>query len=333
MPVSVAIFILNEKPGAAPHASHTMGPLKTIFAGTPAFAVPSLQALLERADIQVTAVYTQPDRPAGRGQAVRESEVKQAALRHGLPIEQPTSMREPAALQRFIAYGCELLIVTAYGQILPTAMLDAPGRGALNVHASLLPRWRGAAPIQRALMAGDADTGITIMRIVERLDAGPMLVRARLPIDPEDTGGSLHDKLAALGGRALHEALDHLFAGTLTEVTQDETLVTYAKKIERADRIVDWSRGAEELERQVRALNPAPLAIATLAGMTLNLVDARARNSNHTAIPGSLLEANDDGALIACGHGALLVTRLQPAGKRAMTAREFINGYRKHLPI
>ncbi len=322
----------NERPGAAHHVARNMRPLKTIFAGTPAFAVPSLHALLGHAGIQIVAVYTQPDRPAGRGQALRESEVKQAAIQHGLPIEQPASMRDPAAQQRFIDHGCELLVVTAYGQILPPTVLDAQSHGALNVHASLLPRWRGAAPIQRALMAGDSETGITIMRIVERLDAGPMLVRTPMPIAADDTGGSLHDKLAALGGRALHVALDGLLAGTLEEVMQDEALVTYAKKIERPDRTVDWTHSADALARQVRALNPAPLAVANLAGITLNVLAARASARGHAAMPGSLIDANDAGLLVACGRGALLLTQLQPAGKRAMTAREFLNGYSKHLP-
>ncbi len=310
-----------------------MRPLKTIFAGTPAFAVPSLQALLGHSGIDVVAVYTQPDRPAGRGQAVRESEVKLAAAAHGLPIEQPASMRDPAALERFLAHDCELLVVTAYGQILPTAVIDAPARGAINVHASLLPRWRGAAPIQRALMAGDEQTGVTIMRIVERLDAGPMLLRATLGIEPDDTGGSLHDRLAALGGQALRAALDALIAGTLHETVQDESLVTYARKIERADRLIDWTLDAEALSRQVRALNPAPLAIASLGGLTLNVIAATAVSHLDTHAPGTVIGVDDDGIVVACGSGALRLTVVQPPGKRAMNAREFLNGYRKHLPL
>lgn len=310
-----------------------MRSLKTIFAGTPAFAVPSLQALLDHPDIDVVAVYTQPDRPAGRGQTVRESAVKLAAATHGLPIEQPGSMRDTAALERFLAYGCALLVVTAYGQILPAAVIDAPARGALNVHASLLPRWRGAAPIQRALMAGDEETGVTIMRIVERLDAGPMLAHASLTIAADDTGGSLHDKLASLGGRALHEALDAMMAGTLHETAQDEALVTYARKIERADRLIDWTLPAESLSRQVRALNPAPLAIATLGGLTLNVVAATSLEGGDGRPPGTVISAGDDGIVVACGRRALRLTVVQPPGKRAMNAREFLNGYRKHLPL
>lgn len=310
-----------------------MRPLKTIFAGTPAFAVPSLRTLLDHPDLDVVAVYTQPDRPAGRGQTVRESAVKLAAVAHGLPIEQPESLRVPAALARFLEHDCELLVVTAYGQILPAAVIDAPARGAINVHASLLPRWRGAAPIQRALMAGDAETGVTIMRIVERLDAGPMLARATLPIAADDTGGSLHDRLATLGGRALHEALDAMMAGTLHETVQDEALVTYARKIERADRLIDWSLAAETLARQVRALNPSPLAIATLGTLTLNVVAATVIEGADARAPGTVLGASDDGILVACGSRALCLSVVQPPGKRAMNAREFLNGYRKHLPL
>jgi len=310
-----------------------MPPLKVLFAGTPAFAVPSLETLLAHPGVAVQAVYTQPDRPAGRGQSLRESDVKQAALRHGLLVEQPLSMRDADAQRRFASFACDLLVVTAFGQILPAEVLAAPRLGAINVHASLLPRWRGAAPIQRALMAGDGTTGITIMRIVQRLDAGPMLLKRSLPIEADDTGGSLHDKLAALGGEALHAALDALLSGAVTETPQDEREVTYARKIERGDRPLDWSRSADELDRQVRALSPSPLASTELGGIAVNIVAAAPLQFPHTAAPGSLLQCADDGIVLACGEGALRITSLQPAGKRALTAREFINGYRKHLGL
>ena len=310
-----------------------MPTLKVVFAGTPAFAVPSLETLLAHPDVDVQAVYTQPDRPAGRGQSLRESEVKQAALRHGLPVEQPASMRDADAQRRFDGLACDLLVVTAFGQILPAAVLDTPRLGAINVHASLLPRWRGAAPIQRALMAGDATTGITIMRIVERLDAGPMLLKRSLVIEADDTGGSLHDKLAALGGEALHAALDTLVAGTATETPQDEGEVTYARKIDRADRPLDWTRSADELDRQVRALNPSPMASAELGGLAVNVVAAQPLRIPHSSPPGGLLHCAEDGIVLACGDGALRINSLQPSGKRPMTAREFINGYRKHLGL
>jgi methionyl-tRNA formyltransferase len=308
-----------------------MRPLKVVFAGTPAFAVPSLEVLLARQDVEVLAVYTQPDRPAGRGQALRESEVKRTARAHGLRVEQPVRMRDEEAQRGFAAIDCDLLVVTAFGQLLPAAVIDAPRLGAINVHASLLPRWRGAAPIQRALMAGDVLTGITIMRIVERLDAGPMLLRRSLDIEATDTGGSLHDKLAALGGSALTEALDLLQAGGVAETPQDESAVTYARKIERADRLIDWRRDAEELDRLVRALCPSPLAIAEIGGIPVNLFAARPVPLDHVRPPGSVIKGDDEGLLVACGRGALLVDSLQPAGKRVQTAREFLNGYRKHL--
>jgi len=310
-----------------------MPKLNVVFAGTPAFAVPSLKTLLSHPDVVVQAVYTQPDRPAGRGQSLRESEVKQAALGHALPIEQPVSMRDADAQRRFADFACDLLVVTAFGQILPAAVLATPRLGAINVHASLLPRWRGAAPIQRALMAGDATTGITIMRIVERLDAGPMLLKRSLQIEADDTGGSLHDKLAVLGGEALHAALDALLGGTACETPQDEREVTYARKIERTDRPLDWSRRADELDRQVRALNPSPMASTELGGLAVNIVAAHPVRPPHAAPPGRLLHCADDGLVLACGDGALKITKLQPAGKRPMTAREFVNGYRKHLDL
>ncbi|MGE3774236.1 MAG: methionyl-tRNA formyltransferase [Gammaproteobacteria bacterium] len=310
-----------------------MRQLNVIFAGTPAFAVPALEALCEHPAVSVRAVYTQPDRPAGRGQALRESEVKRAALARGLPLEQPASLRDPRAVEDFVARQCDLLVVAAYGQILPAAVIDAPRLGAINVHASLLPRWRGAAPIQRALMAGDASTGITIMRIVEKLDAGPMLLKAATPIAADDTGGTLHDRLAALGGEALHRALDALVAGSVQEEAQDEALVTYARKIERADRTIVWQEDAAISERRVRALSPAPLAIATLGALSLNVVAVDIVSDAHAAAPGTLLAAADDGLLVRCGNGALRLTRVQPPGKRAMSAREFLNGYRKQLPL
>ncbi len=310
-----------------------MRQLNVIFAGTPAFAVPALAALCEHPTVAVCAVYTQPDRPAGRGRALRESAVKQAARERALPLEQPASMRDPAALERFIDWHCDLFVVAAYGQILPAAVLAAPRLGAINVHASLLPRWRGAAPIQRALMAGDPSTGITIMRIVEKLDAGPMLLKAETPITADDTGGTLHDRLATLGGDALRRALDAIVAGTVREEAQDEALVTYARKIEHADRLIDWREEAQVLERRIRALSPAPLAIATLGALSLNVVAAELVPDGRDAAPGSVLEARDDGLLVRCGRGALRLISVQPAGKRVLSAREFLNGYRQQLPL
>ncbi len=309
-----------------------MRQLDVIFAGTPAFAVPAFEALCEHPAVTVRAVYTQPDRPAGRGQALRESEVKRAALARGLPLEQPASMREADAIEQFVARRCDLLVVAAYGQILPAAVIDAPRLGTINVHASLLPRWRGAAPIQRALMAGDTHTGITIMRVVPKLDAGPMLLRIATPIAADETGGSLHDRLAALGGVALREALDAIAAGEVREEPQDEALVTYARKIERADRLIDWHDDASTIERRIRALSPAPLAVATLGELSVNIVAAERVMDRHTAAAGMLMAVGDDDLVVRCGVDALRLIRVQPAGKRAMSVREFLNGYRRQLP-
>ncbi|MCC7120922.1 MAG: methionyl-tRNA formyltransferase [Gammaproteobacteria bacterium] len=309
-----------------------MRQLDVIFAGTPAFAVPAFEALCEHPAVTVRAVYTQPDRPAGRGQALRGSEVKRAALARGLPLEQPASMREADAIEQFVARRCDLLVVAAYGQILPAAVIDAPRLGTINVHASLLPRWRGAAPIQRALMAGDTHTGITIMRVVPKLDAGPMLLRIATPIAADETGGSLHDRLAALGGVALREALDAIAAGEVREEPQDEALVTYARKIERADRLIDWHDDASTIERRIRALSPAPLAVATLGELSVNIVAAERVMDRHTAAAGMLMAVGDDDLVVRCGVDALRLIRVQPAGKRAMSVREFLNGYRRQLP-
>jgi len=309
-----------------------MRQLDVIFAGTPAFAVPAFEALCEHPAVTVRAVYTQPDRPAGRGQALRESEVKRAALARGLPLEQPASMREADAIEQFVARRCDLLVVAAYGQILPAAVIDAPRLGTINVHASLLPRWRGAAPIQRALMAGDTHTGITIMRVVPKLDAGPMLLRIATPIAADETGGSLHDRLAALGGVALREALDAIAAGEVREEPQDEALVTYARKIERADRLIDWHDDASTIERRIRALSPAPLAVATLGELSVTIVAAERVMDRHTAAAGMLMAVGDDDLVVRCGVDALRLIRVQPAGKRAMSVREFLNGYRRQLP-
>lgn len=307
-----------------------MTQLKVIFAGTPGFAAASLGALLGQPEITVVAVYTQPDKPAGRGQQLRESAVKQLALTHGLPIYQPASLRDESAIASLHALQADLLVVAAYGQILPRAVLEAPRLGAINVHASLLPRWRGAAPIQRALMAGDRETGITIMRMVERLDAGPILLARGTPVRPDDTGGSLHDRLADLGASCLLETL-HLFAaGTPPAVDQEEALVTYARKLERSDREIDWQRPAHDLERQIRALNPAPLATALLGTIQANILSATAAPALPDASPGQLA-LDGDRLRVATGAGALEILSLQPAGKKLMQAREFINGYRSRL--
>ena len=306
-----------------------MPKLKVIFAGTPDFAASSLTALLAHPSVTVIAVYTQPDKPAGRGQQLRESAVKTLAIAQGLPIFQPHSLRDAETMASFAALQADLLVVAAYGQILPAGVLEAPRLGSINVHASLLPRWRGAAPIQRAIMAGDEESGITIMRMVERLDAGPMILQSRCPIAATDTGGTLHDRLAEMGGAALVAGIDCLLAPAHEEREQAEDLVTYARKIERADRQIDWQRPAVEIERQIRALHPGPLASTSLVGITANIVTAEvmaesAGEPGQVTLKGETLE-------IHTGSGALKILTLQPAGKNVMAAREFINGYRQRL--
>lgn len=304
--------------------------LKLIFAGTPEFAAASLAALLNSPAVEICAVYTQPDKPAGRGQQLRESPVKRLASANGVAIYQPASLRDPDAIAELMALDADLLVVVAFGQILPKAVLEAPRLGSINVHASLLPRWRGAAPIQRALMAGDTETGITIMRMVEKLDAGPVLLTRTTPILAEDTGGSLHDRLAELGAQSLLASLALFATGSPAETVQDESLVTYARKLERRDRELDWQRPALDLHRQIRALSPAPLAIGRVGSLEANLVSA-ALVPGATALAPGELALDGERLRVGTGDGGLEILALQPAGKKVMQVREFINGYRTRL--
>lgn len=308
-------------------------PMRVIFAGTPAFAVPSLQALIDMPGVEVVAAYTQPDRAAGRGRQMKCPEVKQLAQANGIPVEQPLTWRDEATLARIAAWQPELLVVAAYGLILPEAGLLIPPLGALNVHASLLPRWRGAAPIQRAIMAGDTETGVTIMQVVRQLDAGPMLQRVTCPIEADDTAGTLETRLAALGAEALTATLRALRAGSAVAEPQDESDVTYAAKITREDREIDWQRQATRIARRIRALNPAPLAHTEALGIPVNLLKAVPIPDTSGAAPGSLLAATGAGIVIACGEGALRIQELQPQGKRIMSARDFMNGYGARLGV
>lgn len=308
-------------------------PLRVIFAGTPAFAVPSLQALIDLPEVEVVAVYTQPERAAGRGRQLRVSEVKQRALTHGLPVEQPLTWRDESTLARIAQWRPDLLVVAAYGLILPEAGLQIPRLGAINVHASLLPRWRGAAPIQRAIMAGDAQTGITIMQVVRQLDAGPMLHRVMCPVEANDTAGTLETRLARLGAEALTATVQAMRAGVVVGEPQDESAVTYAPKITREDREIDWRRDAAAIARQIRALNPAPLAFTGALGIPVNLLAAIALPGVTSAPPGTLVAANAAGIDIGCGDGILRILELQPQGKRVMSARDFINGYGARLGV
>ena len=295
--------------------------MKLIFAGTPEFAVPALAALIA-AGHEVVMVLTQPDRPAGRGMQLRASPVKQLALQHGIPVYQPESLKSTEAQAPVAAAGADLMIVAAYGLILPQAVLDMPKRGCLNIHASLLPRWRGAAPIHRALLAGDKETGITIMQVVLALDAGDMLSKAVLPITEHDTTQSLHDALAELGGRLMVETLQNL--DRITPERQDPALVTYAEKLRKEEAPLDWKRSATELSRQVRGFNPFPVAQASFHGETWRLWMAEAVAGQ--GVPGTLLDTSH-GIVVACGEGALRVTELQKAGGKRLAARDFLAGH------
>ncbi len=300
---------------------------RIVFAGTPDFAVPVLDALLASGH-EVCAVYTQPDRPAGRGRTLAASPVKRRACDAGLEVRQPHTLREVEAHAELAALEPQLMVVVAYGLILPQAVLDIPRRGCVNVHASLLPRWRGAAPIQRAILAGDAETGVGLMRMETGLDTGPVYAEARLAIAPGTTGGELHRRLSVLGARLLAEHLDALLAGRLEAKPQDPARACYAAKLEKAEAELDWNRPAIELERQVRAFNPWPVAQTRCEEAVLRIWRATAEAGAAEAAPGTVLAEGRDGILVACGEGRLRLTELQPPGKRAMTAADFVNARR-----
>ncbi len=300
----------------------TVPPLRIVFAGTPDFAVPSLEAL-RAAGYHLCAVYTQPDRPAGRGRQLRAGPVKQQA--QGLPLRQPISWRDPAVQRELAALAPELMVVVAYGLLLPPAVLQIPRLGCVNVHASLLPRWRGAAPIQRALLAGDRETGVTLMQIDAGLDTGAVLGAAVCPIKADMTGGELHDRLAALGAQTLLRLLPALAAGKLTAQPQDEAQATYAAKLDKAEAALDWTQPALLLERRVLAFNPWPVAHTWLDGQALRIWRARALCEPSAAPPGSVLRQERTGIDVATGAGVLRMTELQWPGRRSLPAADFSN--------
>ncbi|MDV3441993.1 methionyl-tRNA formyltransferase [Pseudomonas otitidis] len=302
--------------------------LRLVFAGTPEFAAEHLKALLGTPH-QIVAVYTQPDRPAGRGQKLMPSPVKQLALQHGLPVLQPPTLRDPAAQEELRALAPGLMVVVAYGLILPQVVLDIPRLGCINSHASLLPRWRGAAPIQRAVQAGDAESGVTVMQMEAGLDTGPMLLKVTTPITAGDTGGSLHNRLAQLGPQAVVQAIAGLAAGTLQGEVQDDALATYAHKLNKDEARIDWSRPADELERLVRAFNPWPICHSTLDGQPLKVLAAEPTEGRGQ--PGQILDASKDGLIVACGEGALRLTRLQLPGGKPLAFADLYNSRREQF--
>jgi methionyl-tRNA formyltransferase len=298
--------------------------MRVIYFGTPAFAVPSLSALL--ASHEVVAVVTQPDRPRGRGQRVTDGPVKALALEHQVPVLQPTKLRDPEWLDSVAALRPDLGVVAAYGRLLPQALLDIPPRGFINVHASLLPRWRGAAPIHRAVLAGDDVTGVTIMRVVLALDAGPMLSSIQVPITSRDTSETLEAELAARGGELLIETIAAIRAGTSVETPQDESLVTYASRLERHESQIDWARPAQVVDRQIRGLQPWPLAAAVIANRRVALLHSTVAPAALSAPPGTVIAASGAGLVVACATGAVCITKVLPEGRRAMPVEAFLNG-------
>ena len=300
--------------------------MNIIFAGTPEVSVPALQALLDSRH-PVVAVYTQPDRPAGRGRRTVESPVKQLANQHQVPVYQPFSLKSAEAQAELAGLQPDLMVVVAYGLILPPAVLATPGLGCVNVHASLLPRWRGAAPIQRAILAGDTETGVCLMQMEVGLDTGPVLVCKSCEIAADDTGSRLHDKLAQQGAQLLSVNLDALERGELEPHPQDDTRASYAGKLQKSEARIDWSRPATDLARMVRAFNSWPVAETRYQGRQLRIWEAIPLPGGRAAPPGTVLSATRDGIDVACGDGCLRILRLQLPGARAVPAADFVNAH------
>lgn len=305
-------------------------PLRIVFAGTPGFAVPPLGQLLQEGFAPL-AVVTQPDRPAGRGRLLQSSPVKQLAAEAGIPVMQPHTMHDPLWIDWLAAADADLLIVVAYGLMIPASLLNIPRQGCWNIHASLLPRWRGAAPIQRAIEHGDAETGVCIMQMDAGLDTGPVLLCRATPIGPEETAGELHDRLAGLGATALLEALRTLESGaTLRPTPQPQTGITYARKLDKAEARIDWTRDAALLARRVRAFNPWPVAWCDIDGERTRVWTARALPWRGTALPGTVMHAGASGIQVATGSGLLVLLELQRPGGRRVSAAEYLNA--RQLP-
>ncbi|HEX5216598.1 MAG TPA: methionyl-tRNA formyltransferase [Vicinamibacterales bacterium] len=303
-------------------------PLRIVFFGTPEFAVPTLAALIASSHA-IAAVVTQPDRPRGRGQHLQPSPVKALALEHGLPVLQPPTLKDDAAAQAVRDLGVDLGVVAAYGRILPQRLLDIPRLGMINVHASLLPRWRGAAPVHRAVMAGDRTTGVTIMRVVLALDAGPKLAVRETEIGATETSGEVERRLAKIGGELLVEVVDRLAAGPVTETPQNDALATYAAKLDKHERSVDWSRSAQEIHDRIRGLQPWPVAASMLHDKRL-LLRASAVDSSDLPHPrpGEIVGVESDGLVVGTGAGLLRLLEVQAEGRPPASVRDFLNGHR-----
>lgn len=300
--------------------------MKLIFAGTPDFAVPSLQALLA-ANLDIAAVYTQPDRPAGRGKKIKPGPVKAAALEANIPVLQPINFKDSTDIEALAAFKPDAMIVVAYGLILPKPVLEIPRLGCLNVHASLLPRWRGAAPIQRAIEAGDKKTGITIMQMDAGLDTGNILSKKEVDISIDKNAGDLHDELAAVGGKLLVDTLLQLDAGECKSIPQNNDLATYAKKLEKSEAAIDWQQYADLITRKIKAFNPWPMANTNWQGKRIRVWDAVTCKQDD-AIPGTILSANSNGIKVATGEGCVNILRLQPEGGKPLSAKDFLNGHK-----
>jgi len=299
-------------------------PLNIIFAGTPDFAARHLQALLD-SHHNVIGVYTQPDRPAGRGKKLTASPVKELALANNIPVYQPGSLRKEPAQQELAALNADIMVVVAYGLILPKVVLDTPRLGCINVHGSILPRWRGAAPIQRALWAGDKATGVTIMQMDVGLDTGDMLLKTTLPIEDDDTSASLYEKLAAQGPVALLQALEGLGNGTLVAEKQDETLANYAEKLSKEEARLDWNKSAKQLWQEVRAFNPWPVSYFEHQGNTIKVWQTQVSSTSSNAAPGTIISASKKGIEVATGDGVLTLLSMQLPGKKPLSVADILN--------
>lgn len=310
----------------------TTSPLKIIFAGTPAFAAVALEKLIQSSH-QVIAVYTQPDKPSGRGLKVTASAVKEVALKNNIPVYQPVSLKLESEQHQLASLNADVMVVAAYGMLLPSAVLRIPRLGCINIHPSLLPRWRGAAPIQRTIFAGDKNTGVTIMQMDEGLDTGPMLLQKTYSLDADETSQTLHDKLALIGADALVETLNLLAENKLTPEQQDNSLTTYANKISKEEALIDWMQPAVEIENEVRAFNPWPIAYTTWQGQNLRIWKAKALPQDREISPRTITHASREGIDVATGAGVLRLLQLQLPGGKVLSVADFFNAKRNELIV